>query len=92
MEVLKDASSAAIYGSRGSNGVILITTKKGHSETIQVTYDGYYQSVVVGVVTVIEQFYALFGAEGRDDFVYFFQVASFAEIRDAFHDSVPAHS
>lgn len=42
MEVLKDASSAAIYGSRGSNGVILITTKKGRSETIQVTYDGYY--------------------------------------------------
>ena len=42
MEVLKDASSAAIYGSRGSNGVILITTKKGKSETIQVTYDGYY--------------------------------------------------
>ena len=42
MEVLKDASSAAIYGSRGSNGVILITTKKGRSETIQVSYDGYY--------------------------------------------------
>jgi TonB-dependent SusC/RagA subfamily outer membrane receptor len=29
MEVLKDASAAAIYGTRGSNGVILITTKKG---------------------------------------------------------------
>ncbi len=42
MEVLKDASSAAIYGSRGSNGVILITTKKGRSESIDVTYDGYY--------------------------------------------------
>ncbi len=42
MEVLKDASSAAIYGSRGSNGVILITTKKGISENLQVSYDGYY--------------------------------------------------
>ena len=42
MEVLKDASSAAIYGSRGSNGVILITTKKGHSEELKVSYDGYY--------------------------------------------------
>lgn len=42
MEVLKDASSAAIYGSRGSNGVILITTKKGVSENLQVSYDGYY--------------------------------------------------
>ncbi|WFO14623.1 TonB-dependent receptor plug domain-containing protein [Cellulophaga baltica 4] len=29
MEVLKDASAAAIYGSRGANGVIIITTKKG---------------------------------------------------------------
>ena len=30
MEVLKDASATAIYGSRASNGVVLITTKKGH--------------------------------------------------------------
>ena len=42
MEVLKDASSAAIYGSRGSNGVILITTKKGRSDNLSVSYDGYY--------------------------------------------------
>ncbi len=42
MEVLKDASSAAIYGSRGSNGVILITTKKGKSDRLSVSYDGYY--------------------------------------------------
>ncbi len=39
--VLKDASAAAIYGSRGANGVILITTKKG-SGKMRVTYDGYY--------------------------------------------------
>ena len=31
MEILKDASATAIYGSRGANGVILITTKKGRS-------------------------------------------------------------
>jgi TonB-linked SusC/RagA family outer membrane protein len=42
IEVLKDASSAAIYGSRGSNGVILITTKQGRSEKLVVNYDGYY--------------------------------------------------
>ena len=42
IEVLKDASSAAIYGSRGSNGVILITTKKGVSEKLMVKYDGYF--------------------------------------------------
>ncbi|MBK5722187.1 SusC/RagA family TonB-linked outer membrane protein [Dysgonomonas sp. Marseille-P4677] len=42
IEVLKDASSAAIYGSRGSNGVILITTKRGSSEKLTVKYDGYF--------------------------------------------------
>ena len=38
--VLKDASATAIYGSRASNGVILITTKKGKSGKLKVTYDG----------------------------------------------------
>ena len=38
--VLKDASSAAIYGSRASNGVILITTKKGQGNRTKVTYNG----------------------------------------------------
>lgn len=33
MEILKDASSTAIYGSRGANGVVMITTKKGKSGT-----------------------------------------------------------
>ena len=42
IEVLKDASSAAIYGSRGSNGVIIITTKQGKSEKLTVQYDGFY--------------------------------------------------
>lgn len=40
IEILKDASSAAIYGSRGSNGVILITTKKGRGEP-RFSYEGY---------------------------------------------------
>ena len=41
MEVLKDASSTAIYGSRGANGVILITTKSGDKQgKTHVTYDG----------------------------------------------------
>lgn len=44
MEVLKDASSAAIYGSRGANGVILITTKKGASGKARISYDGKYSS------------------------------------------------
>lgn len=41
IEILKDASSAAIYGSRGANGVVLITTKRGKTGKTKVTYDGY---------------------------------------------------
>ena len=42
MEILKDASSTAIYGSRGANGVILITTKKGISGQATVSLNSYY--------------------------------------------------
>ncbi len=42
IEVLKDASSSAIYGSRGANGVILITTKKGKEGKVSIAYDGFY--------------------------------------------------
>ncbi|MDR0348334.1 MAG: TonB-dependent receptor [Tannerella sp.] len=42
MEVLKDASATAIYGSRGANGVILITTKKGAAGKATVTFDAYW--------------------------------------------------
>ena len=41
MDILKDASATAIYGSRASNGVIMITTKKGQAGEATVTYDGY---------------------------------------------------
>ncbi|MFW6289491.1 MAG: SusC/RagA family TonB-linked outer membrane protein [Mariniphaga sp.] len=42
IEVLKDASSAAIYGARGANGVVLITTRRGAAEgEVTVGYDGY---------------------------------------------------
>ena len=41
MEVLKDASSIAIYGSRGANGVILITTKKGKSGAPDISFNAY---------------------------------------------------
>ena len=41
MEVLKDASATAIYGARGANGVIMVTTKRGNKgEGIRVSYDG----------------------------------------------------
>ena len=41
IDVLKDAASAAIYGARAANGVILVTTKQGKAGKIQVQYDGY---------------------------------------------------
>ena len=41
MDILKDASATAIYGSRASNGVIMITTKRGQSGEANITYDGY---------------------------------------------------
>lgn len=41
IEVLKDASSTAIYGNRGANGVILITTKKGRGSSGRIQYNGY---------------------------------------------------
>jgi len=42
IEVLKDASATAIYGSRASNGVVLITTKRGQEGKAQVQYEGYF--------------------------------------------------
>ena len=52
MDILKDASSTAIYGSRGANGVILITTNRGSEGTpASVTYNGY-----VGVKTVFSKY------------------------------------
>ena len=42
MEVLKDASATAIYGTRAANGVILITTRQGQAGKTKITYEGYY--------------------------------------------------
>lgn len=42
IEILKDASATAIYGSRGANGVVLITTKKGKSGKTEISYNGYF--------------------------------------------------
>ncbi|MDR0814263.1 MAG: SusC/RagA family TonB-linked outer membrane protein, partial [Bacteroidales bacterium] len=42
IEILKDASATAIYGSRGANGVIMITTKRGSEGKAKVSYSGYF--------------------------------------------------
>lgn len=59
--VLKDASASAIYGARGSNGVVLITTKKGNSEKPTLTFDSSY-----GVSSVIKKLDALNANEYRN--------------------------
>ena len=46
ISVLKDASSAAIYGSKASNGVILITTKRGKTGAPRISYNGYVLSLI----------------------------------------------
>ena len=48
MEILKDASATAIYGSRGANGVVLITTKSGKAGKVQISLDTYYAIQKVG--------------------------------------------
>ena len=54
--VLKDASSAAIYGSRGANGVIIITTKSGTSGKLELNYDGSYSiSTIVDRVRMLNR-------------------------------------
>ena len=60
IEVLKDASATAIYGSRGANGVILITTKRGQSGNPQVDV-----SASVGVSSMMKQLDVLSGDEYR---------------------------
>lgn len=42
IDILKDAASAAIYGARAANGVLLVTTKQGKSGKTKVSYDGYF--------------------------------------------------
>ncbi len=55
MEVLKDASATAIYGSRGSNGVVLITTKRGGAGKTIVSLDSYYgASAELGRIEVFD--------------------------------------
>lgn len=54
VSILKDAASAAIYGSRAANGVILVTTKQGSKEKIDVNYTSYvgFQQPTIGIDVV----------------------------------------
>lgn len=68
MDVLKDAASAAIYGSRAANGVILVTTRKGRrGRSAHVRYDTYYgfQKIYKNVSPLNAQEYMYIMDEGR---------------------------
>nr|WKN35741.1 TonB-dependent receptor [Tunicatimonas sp. TK19036] len=67
INVLKDASSTAIYGSRGSNGVIIISTKRGQTGEPELFYNGYY-----GPTSAIDKYELMNGQE----FAAFRQAAS----------------
>lgn len=58
LEILKDASATAIYGSRGAGGVILITTKRGRTGKAVISYDGYY-----GISSILGKYKVFNGPE-----------------------------
>ncbi|MGM0529112.1 MAG: TonB-dependent receptor [Bacteroidota bacterium] len=58
MQILKDASATAIYGARGANGVILISTKRGKERVLNVSYNGY-----TGVQNIVNPFDMLNGLQ-----------------------------
>ncbi len=67
VDVLKDAASAAIYGARAANGVILVTTKQGKKGKANISFDGYYgvQNVYKNPSLLNAQEYAVIMNEGR---------------------------
>ncbi len=69
MDVLKDASSTAIYGSKGSNGVILVTTKQGKSGKNQLSFDVYtgVQQVAKTLDLLNSQQFAEFGKDASNN-------------------------
>lgn len=73
IDVLKDASATSIYGARGANGVILITTKSGKAGKTEVSYNGYYgfetlgkKLPVMGVLDYTKYEYDLQTLAGQD--------------------------
>lgn len=75
MTVLKDASSGALYGARGANGVVLITTKKGSDDKVSISYSGNF-----GWVNPAIRYY---DRVGQADFVQL----TFESLRTNFYDS-----
>jgi len=78
LEVLKDASAVAIYGSRGANGVVLITTKRGKTGRPTISYDGYYG---------FKQAYENINLMNGEQYARFARVANGVDPNDASQDA-----
>ncbi|TCC98206.1 SusC/RagA family TonB-linked outer membrane protein [Pedobacter psychroterrae] len=72
IEVLKDAAATAIYGARGSNGVIIVTTKSGKEGTAVVSYDGNYGNQrVIQRISVFDSYeFVRYQSERLDPIMY----------------------
>jgi TonB-linked SusC/RagA family outer membrane protein len=86
IEILKDASGTAIYGSRGANGVVLVTTKKGKAGATNIEYSGYYgmQQVTKKIDMLNAEEFALlvnerYTNDGLTPYFSASQIASFGE-------------
>ncbi len=82
IDVLKDASATAIYGSRGSNGVIIVTSKQGKRGKLSVIYDGYY-----GTQTLVNKPDLLTGPEFYDFKVKRNGISSISSAEKAVYDA-----
>jgi TonB-linked SusC/RagA family outer membrane protein len=102
IDVLKDASATAIYGSRGANGVIIITTKSGKKGTGKIAYEGFtsIQSVYKQLdVLNLQQFArhqnqlaALYGSQPRPEFAHPELLGSGTDWQDAVYRTAVAKS
>jgi len=86
IEILKDASATAIYGSRAANGVVLVTTKKGKAGETNIEYSGYYglQQVSKTIDMLNAEEFAMlvnerFTNDGLDPYFSSAEIASFGE-------------
>lgn len=93
IEILKDAASAAIYGSRGANGIVMITTKEGKEGPIQLNYDSYvgFKSVPEsGVLTTVDDWMAFVRANNdgnlTDRFEYIDRINNYTNWEDVMMD------
>jgi TonB-linked SusC/RagA family outer membrane protein len=93
VEILKDAASAAIYGSRGANGIIMITTKDSKEGPIQLNYDAYvgFKSVPEsGVLTTVDDWMDFVRANNdgnlTDRFEYIDRLGTYTDWEDVMMD------